>query len=147
MVHDTGRLLHNQRLPSLSKKKPMRYPLALLCALCALFLSACTTTAPDPSVLASAERAIELAEAEGADELSPTELRFARERLTAARQAMENRAYEDVLSSVEKAEINADLALEKSRAAVERRKVNELQRSNALLREELQNTYGEEFDQ
>lgn len=110
-----------------------------------LGLGACATTAPDPAVFTVAERAIAAAEAAGADELSPTELRFAQDRLQSARAAMTQKDYDDALRKIDESEINATLAIEKSRASVERRKVNELERSNALLREELLQTYGEEF--
>lgn len=119
----------------------------ILILLACLGLNACVTTAPDPAVFTVAERAIAAAEAAGADELSPTELRFAQDRLQAARVAMSEKDYEDAMMKIDESEINATLAIEKSRASVERRKVNELQRSNALLRAELLQTYGEEFNQ
>ncbi len=110
-------------------------------------LAACATTPPDPSAFTSAERAIEAAENAGAEELSPTELRFARERLQLAHTAVEKKKNAEALLAIEQAEINAELAIEKSRAAVERRKVNELRRANELLREQLEMTYGAEFSQ
>lgn len=110
-----------------------------------LVLGACVSTPPDPSVFASAERAVDAAERAGADELSPTELKFARDRLDLARLAVEKSKYDEALLAIEQSEINAELAIEKSRAARERRRVNELRRSNELLREELIRLYGEEF--
>ena len=118
----------------------------LLLPLFCLVLVACTSNPPSPDAFAAAERAIEAAEAVGADELAPTELRFARERLEAARQAMDSRDYDIAYNDIERAEINATLAIEKSRAATERRKVNELRRANDMLREELVNTYGEDWE-
>jgi hypothetical protein len=117
----------------------------ILLSFLVLFLGACVTTPPDPSIFDSAERAIEAAERAGAEELSPTELRFARERLDLARVAVENKKYDEALLAIERSEINSELAIEKSRAAIERRRVNELRRSNELLREELIELYGEEF--
>ena len=117
----------------------------LLLSFFVLLLGACATTPPDPSVFESAERAIEAAERAGAEELSPTELKFARERLELARTAVDNKKYPESLLAIEQSEINSELAIEKSRAALERRKVNELRRSNELLREELIALYGEEF--
>lgn len=119
----------------------------LLTVLVCLALAACATTPPDPSVFNSAERAIDAAVKAGAEELSPTELRFARDRLDLARTAVENKKYDESLLAIEQSEINAELAIEKSRAALARRKVNELRRANELLREELELTYGREFDQ
>ncbi len=51
-----------------------------------------------------------------------------------------------MLYVVEQSEINAELAIEQSRTVKARRKVNELRRSNEVLREELENTYGEGFE-
>lgn len=141
MVHAASPMLHNWLWSS-----PVNMLMRTLLILIVCFgLGACATTAPDPSVLAVAERSIVAAKAAQAEELSPTELRFAEDRLRAAREAMAEKDYENVVILVDESEINATLAIEKSRAALERRKVNELQRSNALLREELLQTYGQEF--
>jgi hypothetical protein len=48
--------------------------------------------------------------------------------------------------AIEQSEINSELAVEQSRTALERRKVNELRRANELLKEELSATYGEVFE-
>jgi len=117
----------------------------LILPIACLALAACATAPPDPAVFASAERAIQAAERAGAEELSPTEMRFARQRLDLARTAVENKKYDEALLAIEQSEINAELAIEKSRTALERRKVNELRRANELLREELELTYGEDF--
>jgi len=119
----------------------------LLTLLACSILAACATTPPDPAVFDVAERSIAAAEAAGASELSPTELRFAQDSLESARAAMAQNDYQDALMRIDEAEINATLAIEKSRASRERRKVNELQRSNELLREQLIQSYGEEFVQ
>lgn len=108
-----------------------------------LLLAACASAPPAPSVFASAEAAIEAAERAGAAELSPVELSFARERLELARRAMENKKYDAVYLAIEQSEINSELAIEQSRTVVERRRVNEMRRSNELLLEELQGIYGE----
>ena len=120
----------------------MRRPLLVIAC---LVLGACATTPPDPSVFESAQRAVDAAERAGAEELSPTELKFARDRLDLARVAVEKSKYDEALLAIEQSEINAELAIEKSRAARERRRVNELRRSNEVLREELIELYGEEF--
>jgi len=111
-----------------------------------LFLLSCASAKPGPAAFTSAEKAILAAERAGAEELAPTELRFAREKLEAARQGMAQRKYAVAMYLVEESEINSELAIEQSRAAQSRRRVNELQRSNEMLREELQTTYGESFE-
>jgi len=111
-----------------------------------LLLLSCTTSAPGPDVFASAERAILAAERAGAEELAPVELKFAREKLAEARLGNEQRKYEIARYLVEESEINSELAIEQSRAAQSRRKVNELRRANEVLREELEMNYGESFE-
>lgn len=120
----------------------MRFPLLMLTA---MLLTACAAAPPGPEVFETAEQAIAAAERAGAEELAPTELRFARERLALARVGMENGKVEPAMYAIEQAEINAELAIEQSRTAQLRREVNEQRRANELLREELQANYGEAF--
>lgn len=120
----------------------MRITLYLLVS---IVLLSCASAAPGPDAFISAERAIQAAERAGAEELAPVELRFAREKLASARKGMEQKKYDIALYLVEESEINSELAIEQSRAAQSRRKVNELRRSNELLMEELESTYGESF--
>lgn len=111
-----------------------------------MLLAGCASTRPGPGAFESAERAIAAAEQAGAEELAPVELRFAHEKLEFARLGMEQKKYDVALYLVEESEINSELAIEQSRTATSRRKVNELSRANELLREELESTYGEEFE-
>ena len=111
-----------------------------------IFLLSCASSQPGPDAFVSAEQAIQAAERAGAEELAPVELRFAREKLESARRGMEQRKYDVALYLIEESEINSELAIEQSRAAQSRRKVNELRRSNEVLREELLATYGESFE-
>jgi Asp-tRNA(Asn)/Glu-tRNA(Gln) amidotransferase A subunit family amidase len=115
-----------------------------------LFLSAvlfsCSAAKPGPEVFDAAERAIQAAERAGAEEFAPVELRFAREKLAEARRGIEQRKYDVALFLVEESEINSELAIEQSRAAQSRRKVNELRRSNEMLREELMASDGDAFE-
>jgi len=117
------------------------YPLALLALL------SCASPQPGPDVFVPAERGILAAERAGAEELAPVELRFAQEKLESARKGMEQRKYDIGMYLVEESEINSELAIEQSRAAKSRRKVNELRRSNELMKEELEATYGESFNE
>jgi hypothetical protein len=110
-----------------------------------LLLTACVTTQPGPDIFDTADEAISTAESVGGDELAPVEMRFAREKLASARLAMEKQKYSVVVYLVEEAEINAELAIEKSRTAKSRRKVNELRKSNEQLEASLRETFGDEF--
>ena len=117
----------------------------VLIVLICLTFTACTTVRPDPSIFESAEQAIQAAEAVGGDEFAPVEMRFAREKLASARIGMEKEKYEVAVYLVEESEINSELAIEKSRTAKTRRRVNELRKSNAELDERLRATFGDEY--
>ena len=100
---------------------------------------------PDPSILETAEQAIQAAEAVGGDEFAPVEMRFAREKLESARKGFEKEKYAVAVYLVDESEINSELAMEKSRTAKSRRRVNELRKSNAELDERLRASFGDEY--
>jgi len=117
----------------------------LVLLLSLLALAACATPKPAPDTFADAENAIDAAVQAGAEEHSPVELRFAREKLAEARKGMEVRQYDKSIYLLEQSEINSELAIEKSKAAEMRAKVAELTRENEILQEDYESTYGEEF--
>ena len=108
-------------------------------------LAACTVARPGPDIFESADKIIQAAEAAGGDEFAPVEMRFARQKLASAHLGMEKQKYGVVLYLVEEAEINAELAIEKSRTARLRRRANELRKSNEELDEKLRATFGDEY--
>ena len=110
-----------------------------------ILLASCTTVKPAPDAFNDAEEAIEAAIRAGAEEHSPVELRFAREKLAEARKGMEVKQYDKSIYLIEQSEINSELAIEKSRTAVVRAKVSERARENEILREDFQSTFGEDF--
>ena len=118
--------------------------LFLISIIC-LFLSACTSARPGPDLFDSAERTIQTAVDVGGDEFAPVEMRFAREKLASAHKGLEKQKYEVAVYLVEQSEINAELAIEKSRAAKARRQANELRKNNAALRENLRESFGDDF--
>ncbi len=111
-----------------------------------VILTGCAVSMPSQSSFSSAEQAISLAEQAGAEEHSPVEMRFAREKLAEARHGMEVRDYDAATLLIEQSEINAELALARTHAALQRRKVNDLQSANAILLEQFQQTFGEDFE-
>jgi len=119
----------------------MRYLLILL-----LLLAGCATPKPAPDAFADAERAIEAAVRAGAEEYSPVELRFAREKLAEAQKGMEYRQYDKSIYLIEQSEINSELAIEKCKTAAVRARVAELSRENEVLREDFLATFGEDFE-
>ena len=119
----------------------MRY---FLLVLLIMTLFSCAAVKPPPDAFDNAEQAIKAAVTAGADQYSPVELRFAREKLEEAHKGVEFKQYDKTLYLIEQAEINAELAIEKSHAAVIRGQVAELTQKNEILDEEFQNTYGED---
>ena len=111
-----------------------------------LMLTACTSIRPGPDAFVSAEAGIVAAEKVGGDEFAPVEMRFAREKLASANKGMEKQKYEIALYLIEQSEINSELAIEKSRAAKSRRRVNEQRKSNEELESRLRETFGDEFE-
>ena len=111
-----------------------------------LLLSACATKKPVPDAFDSAQRSIEAAVRAGAEEHSPVELRFAREKLAEAHKGMEYKQFDKAIYLIDQSEINSELALTKTRAAIIRGKVTDLARENEILREEFESTFGENFE-
>ncbi|MDX1556049.1 MAG: DUF4398 domain-containing protein [Xanthomonadales bacterium] len=108
-----------------------------------LLLVSCASPRPSEDAFADAESAIEAAIRAGAEEHSPVELRFAREKLAEARKGMEYKQFDKSIVLIEESEINSELAIEKTRTAEVRNRVTELARQNAILREDFERTYGE----
>lgn len=108
-------------------------------------LVSCATVKPQADAFEDAEQAIDAAVSAGAEQNSPVELRFAREKLQEAHKGMEYKQYDKAFYLIEQAEINAELAVEKSRAAILRGEVTELGRENELLREDFESSFGEVF--
>jgi len=110
-----------------------------------LALAACATVRPGDEIFEPAEKIIQAAVAAGGDEFAPVEMRFAREKLASARKGMEKQKYKVAVYLVDESQINAELAIEKSRTAKSRRLVNEQRESNEVLDERLRETFGDEL--
>lgn len=108
-----------------------------------ILLVSCAGPRPTEDSFADAEAAIQAAVRAGAEEHSPVELKFAREKLAEARKGEEYKQYDKSIVLIEESEINAELAIEKTRTAEIRNKVTELARQNEILREDFERTYGE----
>ena len=118
----------------------------LLLVILTLVLVSCATIKPAPNAFNDAEEAIEAAIEAGAEEHSPVELRFAREKLAEARKGMEVKQYDKSIYLIEQSEINSELAIQKSGAAEIRARVTEQTRDNEVLREDFRSTFGEDFE-
>lgn len=121
----------------------MRYSL-IFCVLLPLVVASCVAAKPAPDAFADAEEAIEAAVRAGAEEHSPVELRFAREKLAEANKGMELKQYDKAIYLIEQSEINSELAIEKTRTAVTRARVAESTRDYEVLQADFDATYGED---
>ena len=95
-----------------------------------LLIAACGPTRPPPDLLGQAERDLAQAREVGAATFAPMELRFAEEKLDAARAAMQERAFEDAASLADESAVNSELAETKARIGKVREAVAELKRKN-----------------
>ncbi len=107
-------------------------------------VSACATTPPDRSILENARNAIEQAESARAEEYAPIELRYADERLASATKALDDDRPEDARRLAEQAEIEAQLALARTRAALARAELQTKQEDLEQVRADLVEIFGEE---
>jgi hypothetical protein len=123
---------------------PMTISIRLLAVSALLTLvGACATTPPDPSILDNARNAIAQAEAAEAEEYAPIELRYARERLAAAEVALNNERPDEARRLSEQAEIEAQLALARTRAALARAELQRKQDDLDQIRNDLVEVFGE----
>jgi len=119
--------------------------LLLLAALLTTVLAGCATLPPDPTLLDNARNAIEQAERAGAQEYSPLELRFARERLVSAEAVLAEGDGNLARRLADESELDAQLALARTRAALTRAELAERQRALDELKNDLREAFGEEF--
>jgi len=108
-----------------------------------IVLASCSVPPPSPDAFNDAEQAMDAAINAGAEEHSPVELRFAREKLEEANKGIEFKQYDKATYLIEQSEINSELAIEKSKTAEIRARVAEQARQNETLREDFEASYGE----
>lgn len=102
-------------------------------------LVGCSSNFPPPNQkLAHSEAAINQAEAAGAIEFAPLEMRAAREKLAQARESMTKEENQKALQLAEQAEVDAQLAESKARTAKAQKTVDVLQESIQTLKEEIE---------
>ncbi len=118
-------------------------PAVLLSTLLALLLTACATTPPDPALLRPAEDALALAEQAGAVEHAPLELEEAREYYEQAVTALEAEQLAALAHHVEMTEVQARLAIVRSRGAKARELLADRRADYEALRDDLVDIYGD----
>lgn len=101
------------------------------------FLAACASAPPPREALDAVELAIEDARKLGAQDYAPVELGRATQRMTAADAAFAGRDYALAQQHAAQAELEAQLAQHRSRAATGREEVRRRTDENARLRREL----------
>ncbi|QOC21666.1 DUF4398 domain-containing protein [Wenzhouxiangella sp. AB-CW3] len=109
-----------------------------------LLMAACATTPVDPGLLDNARVAIEQAEQAGAGEYSPLELRFAHERLARAETFVDNDDDTMARRMAEQAEVEAQLALARTRAALARAELARKQRELEQIETDIREVFGAE---
>lgn len=114
--------------------------------LCAALLGACATTPPDPALLVPAEEAVQLAEEAGARTHAPLELADARELLADARLALDADEPEQAARLVELAELQARLAIVRTRGERDRAELARKREALDTLKSELREVYGDELE-
>jgi len=103
-----------------------------------LFLAGCASGPPAPTEqLAVSTAAVEQAVSAGAPELAPAELRAAREKLDRARVAMGAKDYVQARMLAEQAQVDAQLAITKTRSAKAQKAAASLEEGSRVLREEI----------
>jgi hypothetical protein len=117
--------------------------LSLTSAVMALGLAACATTKPPSASLTNgAQRAIQVADEAGAQEHAPLELRFAREKIRAAQQANAIEDFAQAQRLLEQAEVDAELALSRTKAEQTRMQVEKLSAEVRDLRQSIADNFG-----
>lgn len=102
-------------------------------------LVGCSAKIPPPTQrIALSEAAINQAEASGAVEFAPVEMRSARDKLAQSRAAMNLNENKKALQLAEQAEVDAKLAEAKARTAKSQQAVTELQQSIETLKMEIE---------
>ncbi len=104
----------------------------------AVLLGACAGQGKPPIAdLAVARTSVAQAEAAGAAQLAPVEFLAARDKLARAGQAMRDERYNDARRLTDEAAADADVAERTARAVKSGQAAAELQRSNAVLGNEI----------
>jgi hypothetical protein len=100
-------------------------------------LTACATTQPPPADLAVARASIAQAESAGAADYASSDLVLARHKLDEADADVKNNKMPEAQRLASEAVVDADVAGRKARTAKAERAAIEIQRSNAMLSDEM----------
>lgn len=102
-----------------------------------LALAACASPGKPPvAAMAAAHASISEAESAGAVQQAPVDLLAARDKIGKAEAAIRDKRYVQAQRLAEEAQVDAEVAQQKSRVVKARATAAELERSNQLLRQE-----------
>lgn len=119
------------------RKPALRRAALAIATVAAIGLAGCSSKATAPvAQLATARASITQAESAGAMQLAPVEILAARDKLGRAEAAVREERFADARRLAEQAEVDAELAERKTRAAKSAAAVEELARGNAALEKE-----------
>ncbi len=127
-----------------STSTPTRGPLrgiatTLALGASAVLLVACASKGVPPvAEMATARASLSQAESAGAQQSAPVELLAARDKLSRAEAAMREEKFEQARRLAMQAEVDAEVAEKKSRTVKVQAAAAELERSNEMLRKELE---------
>jgi septal ring factor EnvC (AmiA/AmiB activator) len=103
-----------------------------------LVMAGCGPTVPPPTEqLALAQNSVDSATGAGGYQYAPIELKTAQQKLTQAQLDMENKNNASALRLLQEAQVDAQLAAEKSRTAKAEQAVKELQKNLDMLQQEI----------
>lgn len=117
--------------------RPARTAAALLAAAGLLLVGACASAPAPTDQMAVSEAAVTQATSAGGAEFAPLEMGLARDKLHRAQVAMIAKDYTEARTLAQQAQVDAQLAVVKSRAGKAGRAATEVQEGSRALREEL----------
>lgn len=103
----------------------------------AFIVTACATTPPPVEQMAIARSAINNANSAGSNEFAPLQLKSANEKMADAERAMKEKDYVHARQQAEQAQLDAQLAVEMTRAAKAQKAADALQEDSRVLRQEI----------
>jgi 5-bromo-4-chloroindolyl phosphate hydrolysis protein len=105
-----------------------------------MLAAGCASLPAPTDQIAVANASLANAISAGGIELAPVEMRLAREKMERANQAMVAKDYDQARALAEQAEVDAQLAVSKTRYAKAKQAASALQEDSRVLREEINRT-------
>lgn len=120
--------------------RSFKYQNILITVIAVAFISACASVPPPTEQVAISNEAVKYANSADVNEFAPMQLKSANEKMVLANTAMREKKYELARQLSEQAQVDAQLALEMTRAAKAQKAADALQEDNRVLRQEIDRT-------